>query len=174
MQVHACHGPARQIDVLREVLLGLLEDDPTLQPRDIVVMCPDIDTYAPLIVAGFGLGEVAGDCHPAHRLRVRLADRALTQTNPLLSVAAELLTIAETRAIAERDAGAHPVGAARPAAQHERKPLAQPAFHAAGSDQHQFLRERVGLGIGQQRAEPVGKQIGALGTVQVKRHRASP
>ncbi|MEQ0608351.1 hypothetical protein ABLN72_09750 [Mycobacterium tuberculosis] len=44
----------------------------------------------------------------------------------------------------------------------------------AGSDQHQFLRERVGLGIGQQRAEPVGKQIGALGTVQVKRHRASP
>ncbi|CKQ87640.1 Uncharacterised protein [Mycobacterium tuberculosis] len=76
--------------------------------------------------------------------------------------------------IAERDAGAHPVGAARPAAQHERKPLAQPAFHAAGSDQHQFLRERVGLGIGQQRAEPVGKQIGALGTVQVKRHRASP
>lgn len=67
VQVHACHGPARQIDVLREVLLGLLEDDPTLQPRDIVVMCPDIDTYAPLIVAGFGLGEVAGDCHPAHR-----------------------------------------------------------------------------------------------------------
>lgn len=102
VQVHACHGPARQIDVLREVLLGLLEDDPTLQPRDIVVMCPDIDTYAPLIVAGFGLGEVAGDCHPAHRLRVRLADRALTQTNPLLSVAAELLTIAETRATASQ------------------------------------------------------------------------
>ena len=39
------------------MLLGLLEDDPTLEPRDIVVMCPDIETYAPLIVAGFGLGE---------------------------------------------------------------------------------------------------------------------
>lgn len=48
------------------------------------------------------------------------------------------------------------------------------ASSAATCDQHQFLRERVGLGIGQQRAEPVGKQIGALGTVQVKRHRASP
>ena len=57
MQVHSCHGPARQIDVLREVLLGLLQDDSTLEPRDILVMCPDIDTYAPLIVAGFGLGE---------------------------------------------------------------------------------------------------------------------
>jgi exodeoxyribonuclease V gamma subunit len=102
VQVHACHGPARQIDVLREVLLGLLDDDPTLEPRDIVVMCPDIETYAPLIVAGFGLGDVAGESHPAHRLRVRLADRALTQTNPLLAVAAELLGIAGTRATASQ------------------------------------------------------------------------
>ena len=92
VQVHACHGPARQIDVLREVLLGLLADDPTLEPRDIVVMCPDIETYAPLILADFGLGEIAGEAHPAHRLRVRLADRAITQTNPLLGVAAELLS----------------------------------------------------------------------------------
>jgi exodeoxyribonuclease V gamma subunit len=102
VQVHSCHGPARQVDVLREVLLGLLQDDPTLEPRDIVVMCPDIETYAPLIVAGFGLGETAGDIHPAHRLRVRLADRSLTQTNPLLGVAAELLAIAGTRATASQ------------------------------------------------------------------------
>ena len=81
VQVHSCHGPARQIDVLREVLLGLLADDPTLEPRDILVMCPDIESYAPLIVAGFGLGDVVPGGHPAHRLRVRLADRALTQTN---------------------------------------------------------------------------------------------
>ena len=87
MQVHSCHGPARQIDVLREVLLGLLADDPTLEPRDILVMCPDIETYAPLIVAGFGLGDVVHGAHPAHRLRVRLADRSLVQTNPLLGVA---------------------------------------------------------------------------------------
>ncbi|EUA52200.1 exodeoxyribonuclease V, gamma subunit [Mycobacterium xenopi 4042] len=86
--------PARQVDVLREVLLGLLDDDPTLEPRDIVVMCPDIETYAPLIVASFGLGETAADSHPAHRLRVKLADRALNQTNPLLAVAAALLAIA--------------------------------------------------------------------------------
>jgi exodeoxyribonuclease V gamma subunit len=100
VQVHSCHGPARQVDVLREVLLGLLEDDPTIQPRDIVVMCPDIETYAPLIIGSFGLGDIAADCHPAHRLRVRLADRALTQANPLLGVAAELLNIAGSRATA--------------------------------------------------------------------------
>ena len=100
VQVHSCHGPARQIDVLRDVLLGLLEDDPTLEPRDIVIMCPDIETYAPLIVAGFGLGELAADGHPAHRLRVRLADRSPIQTNPLLGVAEDLLSIAGGRATA--------------------------------------------------------------------------
>ena len=80
MQVHSCHGPARQVDVLREALLGLLADDPTLEPRDILVMCPDIETYAPLIAADFGLGEVVPDAHPAHQLRVRLADRSLVAT----------------------------------------------------------------------------------------------
>jgi exodeoxyribonuclease V gamma subunit len=54
--------------VLREVLLGLLADDETLEPRDILVMCPDIERYAPLIAADFGLGEVVSDGHPAHRL----------------------------------------------------------------------------------------------------------
>ncbi len=101
VQVHACHGPARQVEVLREVLLGLLADDPTLEPRDILVMCPDIESYAPLIQAGFGLADVVGEAgHPAHRLRVRLADRALTQTNPLLAVATRLLDLAGGRATA--------------------------------------------------------------------------
>ncbi|MGA5541232.1 exodeoxyribonuclease V subunit gamma [Mycobacterium sp. NPDC051198] len=100
IQVHSCHGPARQIEVLREVLLGLLADDQTLEPRDILVMCPDIETYAPLITAGFGLGDVVRGAHPAHKLRVRLADRALVQTNPLLSVAASVLTLASGRATA--------------------------------------------------------------------------
>jgi exodeoxyribonuclease V gamma subunit len=100
VQVHSCHGPARQIDVLREVLLGLLADDPTLEPRDILVMCPDIETFAPLINADFGLGDVVRGAHPAHRLRVRLADRSLIQTNPLLGVASQLLSLAGSRVTA--------------------------------------------------------------------------
>jgi exodeoxyribonuclease V gamma subunit len=100
VQVHSCHGPARQIDVLREVLLGLLAYDPTLEPRDILVMCPDIENYAPLINADFALGDVVHGAHPAHRLRVRLADRSLIQTNPLLGVASQLLSLAGSRVTA--------------------------------------------------------------------------
>lgn len=100
VQVHACHGPARQVEVLREALLGLLADDPTLQPRDVVVMCPDIESYAPLLEAAFGLGGVADseDWHPGQQLQVRLADRSLVQTNPLLAVVGRLLDLAGGRA----------------------------------------------------------------------------
>jgi exodeoxyribonuclease V gamma subunit len=109
VQVHACHGRQRQVEVLRELLLGLLDDDPTLELRDIVVMCPDIEAYAPLISAAFGdLGDLGGvdglddpgapgDTHPGHRLRVRLADRSLRQTNPVLTVVARLLELADAR-----------------------------------------------------------------------------
>ncbi len=86
--------------MLREVLLGLLQDDPSLEPRDILVMCPDIESYAPLIVADFGLGDVVHGAHPAHRLRVKLADRSLIQTNPLLGLASQLLALAGSRVTA--------------------------------------------------------------------------
>ena len=97
MQVHACHGPPRQVEVLREVLLRLFADDPTLEPRDVLVMCPDIETYAPLVSAAFGL---EGGEHPGHRLRVGLADRSLRQTNPLLDVISRLLSLADRRVTA--------------------------------------------------------------------------
>jgi exodeoxyribonuclease V gamma subunit len=101
VQVHACHGPSRQVEVLREVLVGLLDDDPTLEPRDMVVMCPDVETFAPLISAAFGLADVVGDeGHPAHRLRVRLADRALPSVNPLLALGVRLVELSGSRVTA--------------------------------------------------------------------------
>ncbi|WP_308259160.1 exodeoxyribonuclease V subunit gamma [Pseudonocardia sp. H11422] len=104
VQVHSCHGADRQVEVLREVVLGLLAADDTLEPRDVLVMCPDIETFAPLISASFGLGPGADAgspeadlVHPGHRLQVRLADRALRQVNPLLGTVATLLELADAR-----------------------------------------------------------------------------
>ncbi|MCA1656530.1 MAG: exodeoxyribonuclease V subunit gamma, partial [Actinobacteria bacterium] len=102
VQVHDCHGRARQVEVVRDVVLHLLADDPTLEARDIIVMCPDIETYAPLIHATFGAGDVGmseGDTaeHTTPDLKVRLADRSIRQTNPVLAVASELLTLTDSR-----------------------------------------------------------------------------
>lgn len=90
VQVHSCHGPSRQVEVLREVLTALFEDDPTLEPRDVLVLCPDVEQFAPLVRAAFGstVSTPAGTArHPGHDLRVQLADRQLAATNPLLELA---------------------------------------------------------------------------------------
>ncbi|MGO8876612.1 MAG: exodeoxyribonuclease V subunit gamma [Acidimicrobiales bacterium] len=98
IQVHACHGRARQVEVVRDSILHLLEEDETLEPRDVIVMCPDIDTFAPLIQATFGSYDPDDtDTHSLPDLRVRLADRSLRQTNPVLGVLAELLDLAGGR-----------------------------------------------------------------------------
>jgi exodeoxyribonuclease V gamma subunit len=106
LQVHACHGRARQVEVARDALLHRLAADETLEPRDVIVMCPDIETFAPLIHAAFGPDDpmapidTGGEDAPGTglpRLRVRLADRSVRQTNPLLSVAAQLLQFAGAR-----------------------------------------------------------------------------
>lgn len=96
IQVHACHGRARQVDVLRDVIVGLLQDDHTLEPRDVLVMVPDIEAYAPLFHAAFGQAEILGSAahHPGHRLRVMLADRAASRTNPLLGLTIAVLDLA--------------------------------------------------------------------------------
>ncbi|WP_306364852.1 exodeoxyribonuclease V subunit gamma [Nocardia sp. CC227C] len=97
--VHACHGPARQVEVLRDCLLHILAADHTLQPRDVVVMCPDVESYAPLVRAAFGQWslDAAEPGHPGHALRVRLADRAQRAVNPLLGVIGTLLELADGR-----------------------------------------------------------------------------
>jgi exodeoxyribonuclease V gamma subunit len=126
LQVHACHGRARQVEVVRDAILHLLADDSTLEPRDIIVMCPDIETFAPLIHATFGAGEAAGEAaadaaadaeqaayqrpangelnagNPSPDLRVRLADRSLRQTNAVLGVVSELLELATARLTASQ------------------------------------------------------------------------
>ncbi len=113
IQIHACHGRARQVEVLRDAVLHLLAEDPTLEPRDVIVMCPDIETFAPLIHATFGTGTAltdrAEDVPAPGRdedrlpdLRVRLADRALRQTNPVLGVVSHVLALADQRATASQ------------------------------------------------------------------------
>jgi exodeoxyribonuclease V gamma subunit len=114
VQIHACHGRVRQVEVLRDTLLHVLEEDPTLEPRDVIVMCPDIETFAPLIHATFGAGQVVADddtddsdaaitaTQSLPDLRVRLADRSLRQTNPVLSVVSQLLELADQRATASQ------------------------------------------------------------------------
>ena len=74
VQWHRCHGIGRQVEVLRDVLAHLLEqpgtpERPALEPRDIVVLCPDVATRRALGGGGLlgALRRPAGDPAPGRR-----------------------------------------------------------------------------------------------------------
>ena len=53
IRIHAGHTDLRQVEILRDALLHLLADDPTLTEDDIVVVCPDLERFEPLVRATF-------------------------------------------------------------------------------------------------------------------------
>ena len=96
--IHSCHGRSRQVEVLRDAILHELEADPELELRDVIIMCPDIENYAPLIEATFGARDrIGGHEDTTSQLEIRLADRALRRTNPLMGVLADVLDLAGAR-----------------------------------------------------------------------------
>ena len=54
---HMAHSRQREVEILHDQLLEAMREDPQLQPRDVIVMVPDIDAYAPHIEAVFGTLE---------------------------------------------------------------------------------------------------------------------
>ena len=98
IRIHSCHGRSRQVEVLRDAILHELEADPELELRDVIIMCPDIENFAPLIEATFGARDrVDGPQDTTGQLEIRLADRSLRRTNPLMGVLAEVLDLAGAR-----------------------------------------------------------------------------
>ena len=52
IEVHCCHSPLRELEVLYDHLLDWFERDPELAPRDILVMIPDIELVCALHPGG--------------------------------------------------------------------------------------------------------------------------
>lgn len=98
VQVLRSHGLSRQVEVLREALCGLFADDASLEPRDVVIVCPDLPAVAPLLEASFGEREEP-DSHPGHRLRVQVP--RIGGVGPVNEVLAQLFDLAIGRATAE-------------------------------------------------------------------------
>jgi exodeoxyribonuclease V gamma subunit len=95
LRVHVCHTRLRELEVLKDQLLGFLADDPTLQPRDIVVMAPDIAAYAPLLPSLFG--DAARYADGSGAIPWHLADVALARTHPLFDGFSRLLDLPDSR-----------------------------------------------------------------------------
>lgn len=85
VQIHVCHSAMREVEVLYDQLVRLFEQNPDLKAADVVVMTPDIDTYAPCIRAVFATQEP--------RIPFGIADRALRAESPVTDAFFALLEL---------------------------------------------------------------------------------
>jgi exodeoxyribonuclease V gamma subunit len=89
LRVHDCHSPYRELEVVRDQILAAFAADPTLEPRDVVVQVPDIETYAPIAEAVFG--------PVAEHLPFHVADRQPVAELPICATAMAVLELATER-----------------------------------------------------------------------------
>lgn len=90
LQVHACHGLMRQVEVLHDRLLDCFASMDGLRPADVVVFCTDIDAAAPCVQAVFG------GASSARRLPFALSGRSI-DAQPGVSAVLSLLELARGR-----------------------------------------------------------------------------
>jgi exodeoxyribonuclease V gamma subunit len=90
--LHSCHSPMREIEILHDNLLDMFERDPELMPRDILVMTPDIEGYAPYIEAVFN--RQSGD---TTRIPFSIADRTVRRESEIIDTFLKMLDLFDSR-----------------------------------------------------------------------------
>lgn len=98
VEVHHSHGRLRQAEVLRERLTACFEDDSSLEPRDVVIVCPRPEEYAGALDTVFGACEEPL-AHPGRLLRVQ-PQSSRARSNPALELLEDLIRLPITRASA--------------------------------------------------------------------------
>ncbi len=97
IMVHSCHSPMREVEVLYDHLLVLFEEDRELNPRDVLVMTPDINAYAPYIHAVFAAPE-----EPRLRISYSIADRSIRREGHIGEALLAILDLPDSRFEASR------------------------------------------------------------------------
>lgn len=91
VHIHNCHSAMREVEVLHDQLRHIMAQHPDIQPRDIVVMMPQVAPYVPCIHAVFN--SVASE----QRLPYHITDRSRVDESPLLNSLVTLLQLPDSR-----------------------------------------------------------------------------
>lgn len=94
---HIAHSAQREVEILHDHLLDLFEQanhhGKPLAPRDVIVMVPDIQAYAPHVQAVFGRLPTTDPRH----LPYSVADQSTRHSTPLIKALTQLLALPESR-----------------------------------------------------------------------------
>lgn len=92
IQIHICHSPMREVEVLHDQLLALFEKDSTLFPKDILVMMPNVEKYAPFVQAVF-----ATTSDRTRQIPFNITDRSLRYESALINTFLAILELPKGR-----------------------------------------------------------------------------
>ncbi|PHR85685.1 MAG: exodeoxyribonuclease V subunit gamma [Colwellia sp.] len=96
----SCHSALREVQALHDYLLHQFNDtadnQDKLTPKDVLVMCPQIEQYAPYVNAVFTRGwqDLTDEVPP---LPCSIADRSAKDSDPLIAAFSELLALPDSR-----------------------------------------------------------------------------
>ncbi len=91
LSIHVCHSPIREVEVLHDQLLTMFSRNPSLSPRDVIVMVADINSYSPSINAVFSNA-------PAERfIPFAISDLSADVENPILKAFVKLVELPSSR-----------------------------------------------------------------------------
>ncbi|MFV8572252.1 exodeoxyribonuclease V subunit gamma [Marinobacter sp. SBS5] len=90
---HEAHGPQREVEVLHDQLLAAFNAAPNLRPRDVIVMVPDINVYAPHIQAVFGRYQPGRKRH----IPFTISDQGQRHHEPVLIALETLMSLPRSR-----------------------------------------------------------------------------
>ena len=92
VQIHSCHTPMREIEVLHDHILAFFEEIPELLPKDIIVMAPDIELYSPFIHAVFD-----SQTDRALRIPYSISDQSAGKKKPVIDIFMSILDLKDSR-----------------------------------------------------------------------------
>jgi len=90
---HRTHSPQREVEVLHDQLLAAFSADETLRPRDVIVMVPDVNAYAPHIQAVFGRYSPGASRY----IPFTISDQQQRHRQPILIALDTLMSLPEHR-----------------------------------------------------------------------------
>jgi exodeoxyribonuclease V gamma subunit len=85
LQISSCYTPVREVEVFYNYLLNLMENNSTIEPKDILILVNDIDLYAPFIKAIFDNSPI--------KIPYSIADRSFVGGDTISSVLEILLKL---------------------------------------------------------------------------------
>ena len=92
--IHSCHNRLREVEVVQQHILQVLDDNPSWQTGDIAIIVPDVDSYAPYFHAVFGGANTLDNPYPL--LHYAVSEKNSQKTQCLFQAVTKFLNLIQS------------------------------------------------------------------------------